>query len=78
MSTLSLKFHGIQERIINTMVESGIAETKSEAVRMAVLKFGFDTGILDSRVVLSAVRGSLSGDELSEKEILKGIAKSKA
>ncbi len=78
MSTLSLKFHGIQDQIINAMVESGMAETKSEAVRMAVLKFGFDTGILDSRKVLAAVRGSLAKEELDEREILKGISEARA
>ena len=77
MPTLSLKFHGIQEQIINAMVESGMAETKSEAVRIAVLKFGFDSGIIDSRRVLEAVRTSLSRDNLSEEEILKGISEAR-
>jgi len=73
MSTLTLKFHGIQERIIESMVSSGIAETKSEAVRMAVLKFGLDLGLLDSRKVLESLQISLSRDRLSEEEILRGI-----
>ena len=77
MSTLTLKFHGIQEWIINSMVENGIAETKSEAVRMAVLKFGLDLGLLDSRKVLDSIRENLAKDELSEKEILKGISEAR-
>ncbi len=77
MSTLTLKFHGIQEWIINSMVENGIAETKSEAVRMAVLKFGLDLGMLDSKKVLDSIRENLAKDERSEKEILKGISEAR-
>jgi len=78
MSTLTLKFHGIQEMIINTMVENGIAETKSEAVRMAVLKFGFDLGVLSSENVLHGLQRVMSGDELSEEDIVRGISEARS
>ncbi len=77
MSTLTLKFHGLQDRIINTMVETGIAQTKSEAVRMAVLKFGFDAGLLDGARVLSALRESFALEPLTEEEIMEGIAEAR-
>ncbi len=74
MSTLTLKLHGIQEMIINTMVENGIAETKSEAVRMAVLKFGLDLGVLRSENALHGLQRIFSKDGLSEEDIVQGIS----
>ena len=46
MSSVTVKFRGIPEEILDKMVECGIAETKSEAIRVAILNFGIEMGWL--------------------------------
>ena len=60
------------------MVMNGIAETKSEAVRMAVLKFGMDLGLLESRMILDSLRRRLQSDEITEDEIASGISEARS
>lgn len=60
MSTLTVKFRGVQEDILNTMVNAGIAETKSEALRMALLHFGLEMGVVDERQVVKLIRTTLA------------------
>ncbi|ODS38411.1 MAG: hypothetical protein A7316_08035 [Candidatus Altiarchaeales archaeon WOR_SM1_86-2] len=69
MTTLTLKFEGAHEEIINAMLKSKIAKTKSEAVRMALLTFGLSTGIIKNRFVLRGIRKDLSKDAFNAKEI---------
>lgn len=69
MTTLTLKFEGAYEDIIDAMLKSKMAKTKTEAVRMALLTFGLNTGIIKNKIVLSSIRKDLSKDALSVKEI---------
>lgn len=77
MSTLSIHFKGIQERILEQMTESGLAETKSEAVRMALLKFAVDFNLIDQKMLVEAIRKDLGRDRKSAAKILKDIQKVK-
>ena len=77
MSTLTIKFHGVQDEILKALTESGIAESKSEAIRMALLKFGLDLGILDSKEMLAVMRREINKEPLSPDEVNKRIRKAK-
>ena len=77
MSTLTIKFHGIQDDILQTLIDSGIAETKSEAIRMALLKFGLDLGIFESKEILATIRREMQKEPLSLDQVAKGIKKAK-
>ena len=77
MSTLTIKFHGVQDEILKALTDSGIAETKSEAIRMALLKFGLDLGILDSKEMLAVMRREINKEPLSLDEVNKRIRKAK-
>ena len=77
MSTLTIKFHGVQDEILKALTDSGIAETKSEAIRMALLKFGLDLGILDSKEMLAVMRREINKEPLSSDEVNKRIRKAK-
>ncbi len=59
MTTLTLKFDHIYGEVIDEMVNLGIAKTKSEAVRMALLTFGLDTGLIDSKKIVGWIRKDL-------------------
>ena len=48
-STLTLKFKGIEADLLNEMVDSGLFNTKSEAIRAAFVKYSMDLGLLDRR-----------------------------
>jgi hypothetical protein len=67
----------VQEEILNRIVKSGIAQTKSEAIRMAVLKFAQDLGLVNSRMLVETIREDLSKDKKTAEEILKGIKRAK-
>jgi hypothetical protein len=77
MSTLTIKFHGIQDEILKAITESGIAESKSEAIRMALLKFGLDLGILDSKEILAIIHQELHKIPLTPDQVAKDIKKAK-
>jgi len=73
MTTLSIQFKGVQERILKEITESGLAGTKSEAVRMALLKFAIDFNLIDQRLLVGAIRKDLAKDKKSISSILKEI-----
>ena len=77
MSTLTIKFHGIQDDILKAITDSGIAESKSEAIRMALLKFGLDLGIFESKEILAAIRSELHKVPVTPNQVAKGIKKAK-
>lgn len=45
-TTLTLKFRGIEARLLDEMIKSGLFNTKSEAIRSALVKYGLDLGLL--------------------------------
>ena len=77
MSTLTIKFHGIQDDILKAITDSGIAESKSEAIRMALLKFGLDLGIFESKEILAVIRNELHKVPVTPDQVTKGIKKAK-
>ena len=77
MPTLTIKFNGVQAEVLERIVASGIAETKSEAVRMAVLDFGTRKGLFDDAAFIEHIRRTLEKNPLSIEEIQRGIEKAK-
>ena len=48
-TTLTLKFRGVEAALLEEMVESGFFNTKSEAIRAALVKYGMDLGIFERK-----------------------------
>lgn len=70
MTTLTIKFSGLQETALDRLVRSGVAESKSEAIRMALLSFAYEMHILDDVTVTEFLRKELSKNPRSPEEIL--------
>ena len=77
MSTLTIKFHGVQDEILQALIDSGIAESKSEAIRMALLKFGLDLGIFESKEIMTIIHNEMQKDPLTPDQVAKRIKKAK-
>jgi len=77
MSAVTIRFEGIQDEILNALVEMGVARTKSEAIRMALLNFGMDMGIVQSKRLLTALRRELRTNPISPDEVRKRMKKAR-
>lgn len=45
-TTLTLKFKGVEANILNEMIKSGLFNTKSEAIRSALVHYSLDLGLI--------------------------------
>lgn len=45
-TTLTLKFRGLEAELLEEMVRLGLFNSKSEAIRAAIVKFAVDSGLL--------------------------------
>ena len=77
MSTLTIKFHGVQDEILQALIDSGIAESKSEAIRMALLKFGLDLGIFESKEIMALIQNEMQKEPQIPDQVAKRIKKAK-
>ena len=77
MTAVTLRLTGVQERIINSMIEGGIAESKSEAVRMALLNFALNTNLLSKEKFLKSMQNELKSVDVEESELQKMIENAK-
>ncbi len=48
-TTLTLKFRGVESEILDKIVDAGIFNTKSEAIRAALVHYSLELGILDKK-----------------------------
>ena len=46
MSDVLVRLRGTPDRVLNKLVESGIFETKSEAIRVGIITLGKELGLL--------------------------------
>jgi len=46
-TTLTLKFRGLEAALLEDMVRLGLFNSKSEAIRAAVVKYAVDSGLLN-------------------------------
>lgn len=77
MTALTIKFRGIQAEILEEMIRSGIAETKSEAVRMALLNFALTSNLVSRERMLGEIRRRARKIKVGETELQKLIADAK-
>jgi Arc/MetJ-type ribon-helix-helix transcriptional regulator len=77
MTTLTLRLRGLQAEIVERMVEAGLAETRSEAVRIALLQFGRSSGLIDEGALFKALQRAAAEKPLADDAILAGIRRSK-
>lgn len=54
-STLTLKIKGIEAEILNKMVSLGLFNTKSEAIRSALIKYAIDLGLLERKNIWAKI-----------------------
>lgn len=50
MATLTVEFRGILDDVLNELVRQGYAKTKAEALRMALLHYGEEYGLVKKRL----------------------------
>jgi hypothetical protein len=69
MTTITLKTKGLQNEILERMVSLGLASTKKEAIEFALLKMGFDIGLLKSEEILKFIDIIVAKKRLSFEEV---------
>ncbi len=77
MSSVTVKFRGVPEEILDKMVEYGIAETKSEAIRVAILNFGIEIGLLSEQGLIKSLREQLAEGKISQEKVTEDIERAK-
>jgi formiminotetrahydrofolate cyclodeaminase len=77
MSAVTVKFRGIPEEILDKMLEYGIAETKSEAIRVAILNFGIEMGLLSEEGLIKSLREQLAEDKIQREKVAEEIERAK-
>lgn len=77
MTTITLKTKGLQNEILERMVSLGLASTKKEAIEFALLKMGFDIGLLKSEEILKFVDKIVAKKRMSSEEVAAEIERVK-
>jgi len=69
-TTLPLKFRGLEAELLEEMVKLGLFNSKSEAIRAAIMKYAVDSGLLSREDLWKRVkahkRRKVSPDELAK------------
>jgi len=71
-TTLTLKFRGLEAELLEEMVRLGLFNSKSEAIRAAVMKYAVDSGLLSREDLWNRIRAHKRrgvGPEQLEKEL---------
>jgi hypothetical protein len=68
-----LRLRGAHARVVDRMVESGMADDDHGAVETALLAFGRQADLLDDAEVLKALRAQAARDPLNDRELADGI-----
>jgi len=55
-TTLTLKFRGLEAELLEEMVRLGLFNSKSEAIRAAVMKYAVDSGLLSREELWKRIR----------------------
>lgn len=75
-TTLTLKFKGVEAKLLDSMVKTGIFNTKSEAIRSALVKYGMDIGFFERKDIWEEITSHKTRNVAPEK-LLKDISKIK-
>ena len=71
-TTLTLKFKGIEAKALDDMIKAGLFNSKSEAIRAALVKYSTDMGLI-SREKLWKEIGKYPRRGVSERELSKDL-----
>ena len=71
-TTLTLKFKGIEGEILEQMVESGLFNTKSEAVRSSLVKYAIDTDMFKRKRLWEKIK-KMPRRKVSPKQLARDI-----
>ena len=55
-TTLTLKFRGMESDILNNMVDTGLFNTKSEAIRSALVHYSLELGFFDKKKLWDEIK----------------------
>jgi Arc/MetJ-type ribon-helix-helix transcriptional regulator len=58
ITTLTLKFKGIEARLLKQMVDLGLFNSKSEAIRSALIKYAIDLNLLDKKTIWQEIQAN--------------------
>ena len=72
-STLTLKFRGIEADVLDRMVGSGLFNSKSEAIRAALVKYSMDIGIFDKEDIWKQIKQSYPKRKIPTSELSKDL-----
>lgn len=50
-TTLTLKFRGVEAKLLDTIVKSGLFNSKSEAIMAALVNYSMQSGFLDKKEI---------------------------
>lgn len=73
MTAITIRFEGVSEKILDAMTKSGVAATKTEALRLALFNFAVDYGLVDDMAVWREMQKQFSRTPMSEDEFFKAI-----
>jgi Arc/MetJ-type ribon-helix-helix transcriptional regulator len=72
-SVLTLKFKGVEARLLEDMVKSGLFNSKSEAIRSALVYYSIDLGLLRDQKIWDEI-DSFPRRKVAPKELAKDLA----
>lgn len=55
---LTLKFKGVEAKMLDTMVNSGLFNSKSEAIRAALVNYSMQAGLLNKKDIWQESSGN--------------------
>jgi Arc/MetJ-type ribon-helix-helix transcriptional regulator len=75
-TTLTLKFKGVEAKLLDTMVKSGLFNSKSEAIRAALVNYSMQSGFLDKKEIWKEIEKHTKR-KVSDSKLEENIAKIK-
>ena len=71
-TTLTLKFRGVESEMLEKIVNSGIFNTKSEAIRAAIVHYSLELGLVNKVGMWKEIQ-KYPKKKISEQELIKKI-----
>lgn len=75
-TTLTLKFRGVEAKLLDAIVKSGLFNSKSEAIRAALVNYSMQSGFLDKREIWKDIEKHVRR-KVSDSTLKENIAKIK-
>ncbi|MBI5036771.1 hypothetical protein HZC09_05505 [Candidatus Micrarchaeota archaeon] len=78
MTAITLRFTGVYEKILDALISSGLAKTKTEAIRFALFNTAIECGVISDKITLKTLQAEFQKKPISIEEVLGGIEDAKA